>query len=58
MSVRSVEASQGSAVVRIKARLIAVSRHGRSKPNTRSASCRIQSVASAWMPRLIQKFEP
>ena len=35
-----------------------VSRNGRSMPSTRSVSCRIHSVASAWMPRLIQKDEP
>jgi hypothetical protein len=40
-------ASQGSAVVRIRTRLTAISRNGRAMPNTRRVSCRIQSVASA-----------
>ena len=57
MSVSSMLASQGSAVVRISARLSAISRNGLAMPNTRSVSCRIHSVASAWMPRLIQKLE-
>ncbi len=57
MSVSSVLASQGSAVVRISTRLIASSRNGRAMPSTRSVSCRIHSVASAWIPRLIQNAE-
>ena len=47
MSVSSMLASQGSAVVRIRTALTAISRNGRAMPNTRSVSCRIQSVASA-----------
>ena len=43
----SMLASQGSAVVRIRTRLTAISRNGRAMPNTRRVSCRIQSVASA-----------
>ena len=47
MSVSSMLASQGSAVVRIRTTLTAISRDGRAMPNTRSVSCRIHSVASA-----------
>jgi hypothetical protein len=57
MSVNSVEASHGSAVVTTKAKLIAISRNGRNMPNTRNVNCRIHNVASAWIPRLIQKRE-
>ena len=47
MSVNSVVASQGSAVVRISARLIASEPPWLAMPSTRSVSCRIHSVASA-----------
>jgi hypothetical protein len=47
MSVKSVEASQGSAVVRIRTRLNPRSRHGLTIPNTRSVSCRIHRAAIA-----------
>ncbi len=57
MSVSSMLASHGSAVVRISASPIASSRNGRAMPSTRSVSCTIHSVASAWIPRLIQKPE-
>ena len=42
------------AVVRTRARLIANSRNGWARPSTRRVSCRIHSVASACIPRLIQ----
>ena len=47
MSVSSMLANQGSAVVRTSARPIASSRNGCAMPSTRSVSCRIHSVASA-----------
>ncbi len=55
ISVSSILASQGSAVVRISTTLKPNSRIGLTMPNTRSVSCRIHSVASAWIPRLSQK---
>ena len=57
ISVSSVVTSHGSAVERTSTRLIASSRSGRAMPSTRSVSCRIHSVASAWIPRLIQNAE-
>ena len=57
MSVSSVLASQGSEVVRTSTRLMARSRNGWDMPSTRSVNCRIHNVASALIPRLIQKFE-
>ena len=57
MSVSSVLASQGSEVVRTSTRLMASSRNGCGMPSTRSVNCRIHSVASALIPRLIQKLE-
>ena len=58
ISVRSMLASHGSAVARTSTRLIASSRSGWAMPSTRSVSCRIHSVASAWIPRLIQNANP
>ena len=55
MSVSSMLASQGSAVIRVNARLTPNSRHGLARPKTRSVSCRIHIVASAWIARLSQK---
>ena len=55
MSVSSMLASQGSAVVSVSARLTPNSRHGLARPKTRSVSCRIHMVASAWITRLTQK---
>ena len=57
MSVRSMLASQGSEVVRASTRLMANRRNGWDIPRTRSVNCRIHSVASALIPRLIQKLE-
>ncbi len=47
MSVKSMLASQGSAVVRIRAMLSQIRRNGLAMPNTRRVSCRIHSTASA-----------
>ena len=52
MSVSSMLASQGSAVVRTSTRLIASSRNGWAMPSTRSVNCRIHSVASALDPEI------
>ena len=57
MSVSSVLASHGNEVVRTSTRLMARSRNGWGWPSTRSVNCRIHSVASALIPRLIQKLE-
>ncbi|MGY4358334.1 hypothetical protein ACVW0J_004827 [Bradyrhizobium sp. i1.7.7] len=60
MSVSSMLASQGSAVDRIRQRLIATKRDVCINPSTRSVSCNSHSVASDWTARLIQKpkFSP
>ena len=52
MSVSSMLASQGSAVVRIRTRLNAASRNGRIMPNTRRVSCSSHNVASAWIAKV------
>ncbi|MGX0963680.1 hypothetical protein AB7M63_004129 [Bradyrhizobium japonicum] len=57
MSVSSMLASQGSAVDRIRLRLIATKRDVCISPSTRSVSCNSHSVASDWPARLIQKLK-
>ena len=47
MSVSSMLASQGNAVVSVRRRLTPNSRHGRASPKTRSVSCKIHIVARA-----------
>lgn len=55
ISVSSMLASQGNAVVSVSATPDPNSSAGLAMPNTRSVNCRIHIVASAWIPRLIQK---
>ena len=49
-------ASQGSAVVSVSAKPNLNRSAGLAMPKARNVNCRIHIVASAWIPRLIQKY--